>query len=105
MKSQDAVTNKILQIIVDKLVVDPNLLSYKTSFSDNLGADSLDVVELIMTVEKEFKLKINEDAIEKLTTVGALIDYVESKVSPNKQQQHSEPFKVMLQPESILTNN
>jgi acyl carrier protein len=105
MKSQDAVTNKILQIIVDKLAVDQNLLSYKASFSDNLGADSLDVFELIMTVEKEFKLKINEDDIEKLTTVGALIDYVESKVSPNKQQQHLEPFKVIHQQASILTNN
>ena len=89
MKPMSATVPKITQIIVDKLGVEPNQLSNKTCFSDDLGADSLDVFELIQTVEKEFKLKVGEDDIEKLTTVGALIDYVESKVSPNKQQPHS----------------
>jgi acyl carrier protein len=89
MKAMETTVPKLIQIIVDKLGVDQNLLSYKTSFSDNLGADSLDVYELILSVEKEFKLKINEDDIEKLTTVGALMDYVESKVAPNKQQLHT----------------
>ncbi len=89
MKPMNATVPKLIQIIVDKLGVEPNQLSNKTCFSDDLGADSLDVYELILSVEKEFKLKVGEDDIEKLTTVGALIDYVESRISPNKQQPHT----------------
>jgi len=94
---------KIVQITVDKLGVDQNKLTYKTSFADDLGADSLDVFELIMTIEKEFKLKINEDEVDKITTLGALINCVDDKVSPQKYQ--LEPFKAIHLKESIVTKN
>jgi acyl carrier protein len=94
---------KIVQITVDKLGVNENQLTYKTSFSDDINADSLDVFELIMTVEKEFKLKINEDDVDKITTLGALIDYIDGKVTPQKYQ--IEPFKAIHTKESIITKN
>ena len=103
MNHTNSTVLKIIQITVDKLGADQNKLTHKTSFSNDLGADSLDVFELIMTVEKEFKLKINEDDVEKLTTLGALIDYIDNKVTPQKYQ--IEPFKAIHMKESIITKN
>jgi acyl carrier protein len=91
MKAKETTVLNIVQVIVDKLGIDQNLLSYKASFADDLGADSLDVYELLMTIEKEFKIKIDDDDAEKLTTVGALIDYIEDKVVHPKEH-HAEIF-------------
>ena len=88
MKTANATMKKVVQITADKLGVDQNLLSYQTSFSDDLGADSLDVYELIAAIEKEFKINISDDVVEKLTTVGKLIDYINSK-KINKIQFHN----------------
>jgi acyl carrier protein len=93
MKPTNLTMLKIMQITADKLGIDQSQLTYKTSFSDDLGADSLDIYELIMTIEKEFKLKIDEEHVEKLTTIGALIDYIDSRLAPQKHQM--EPFKVV----------
>jgi acyl carrier protein len=81
MKTTETTVLKVVQIMVDKLGVDPSLLEYKASFSDDLGADSLDVYELLMAFEKEFKFTINEDEIEKLTTVGSVIEFIDTKLS------------------------
>ena len=83
---------KVVQIITDKLALDQNRLSYKASFSDDLGVDSLDVYELLATIEKEFKINIDNEDAEKLTTVGALIDYIDDKVTHHAKQHQVDFF-------------
>ncbi len=66
----------ITQHIVDKLGVETCQVTEQASFTDDLGADSLDVFELLAAIEKEFALKIPDEVAEKITTVGMLINYV-----------------------------
>ena len=68
---------KVKAIIVDKLGVDENEVTPTASFTNDLGADSLDTVELIMEFEKEFGLTIPDEAAEKISTVGDAIAYIE----------------------------
>ncbi len=76
------VSSKVMEIIVDKLGVDASEVTATANFANDLGADSLDTVELIMEFEKEFQIQIpDEDAGEKITTVGDAISYIESKLS------------------------
>jgi acyl carrier protein len=70
---------RIRAIIVEKLGVDENDITREASFTNDLGADSLDTVELIMEFEKEFDLTIPDEDAEKIGTVGEAVDYVESK--------------------------
>lgn len=70
----------ITQHIVDKLGVEVLLVTEQASFTDDLGADSLDVFELIATIEKEFALKIPDEDAEKINTVGMLVNYVSKRV-------------------------
>ena len=72
------VTTKVKAIIVDKLGVDESEVTIAANFTDDLGADSLDTVELIMEFEKEFDIQIPDDQAESIGTVGAAIDYIES---------------------------
>ena len=75
------VAEKVKSIIVDKLGVDASEVKESASFTNDLGADSLDTVELIMEFEKEFGINIpDEDAGEKIVTVGDAIKYIESKL-------------------------
>jgi acyl carrier protein len=74
------ISSKIKAIIVDKLVVDESEVSNESNFMSDLGADSLDTVELIMEFEKEFDLQIPDDDAEKITTVGEAISYIENQV-------------------------
>jgi len=71
------VAAKVKAIIVDKLGVDENEVTPEASFTNDLGADSLDTVELIMEFEKEFDLAIPDDQAEKISTVGESIAYIE----------------------------
>jgi acyl carrier protein len=73
-KSQIAA--RIRTIFHEKLGVEESALVGKASFSNDLGLDSLDVLETFMALEKEFGLKINDEDAEKLTTVGAVTDYI-----------------------------
>ncbi len=68
---------KVTAIIVDKLGVDESEVTPEASFTNDLGADSLDTVELIMEFEKEFDLAIPDDQAEKIGTVGEAIKYIE----------------------------
>ena len=72
---------KVKAIIVDKLGVDESEVTNEASFTNDLGADSLDTVELIMEFEKEFDLAIPDDQAEKIATVGEAIQHIEAAVS------------------------
>ena len=72
------ITNKVIAIIVDKLGVDKEEVTPEKSFTNDLGADSLDTVELIMELEKEFDVQIPDDQAEKIATVGDAIAYIEN---------------------------
>ncbi len=71
------VSAKVTKIIVDKLGVGENEVNAEAKFTDDLGADSLDTVELIMEFEKEFDISIPDEDAEKIATVGDAISYVE----------------------------
>jgi len=71
------VESKVKAIIVDKLGVDENEVSNEASFTNDLGADSLDTVELIMEFEKEFDIQIPDDQAENIATVGQAVSYIE----------------------------
>ncbi len=72
------ISAKVTSIIVDKLGVDAGEVVPTASFTNDLGADSLDTVELIMEFEKEFNISIPDEAAEKIATVGDAITYIES---------------------------
>jgi acyl carrier protein len=73
------VPEKVKQIIVEQLGVDENQVDPNASFVDDLGADSLDIVELVMAFEEAFDIDIPDEDAEKITTVKQAIDYIESK--------------------------
>ena len=72
------VSSRVKAIIVDKLSVEESEVTNDASFTNDLGADSLDTVELIMEFEKEFDLQIADDQAEKISTVGDAIAYIEA---------------------------
>jgi acyl carrier protein len=74
------IANKVKAIIVDKLGVDEKEVTSEASFTNDLGADSLDTVELIMEFEKEFNIAIPDDQAENIGTVGQAIAYIEANV-------------------------
>ncbi|HMM11508.1 MAG TPA: acyl carrier protein [Bacteroidales bacterium] len=74
------VREKVVAIIVDKLGVEPSEITNEASFTADLGADSLDTVELIMEFEKEFNIAIPDDQAEKIGTVGDAIRFIEEKL-------------------------
>ena len=71
--------SKVIAIIVDKLGVDEAEVTLEASFTNDLGADSLDTVELIMEFEKEFNMAIPDDQAEKISTVGDAVTYIEAQ--------------------------
>jgi acyl carrier protein len=72
-----SVEQKVKDIIVEQLGVDPEQVTPEASFVDDLGADSLDTVELVMALEEEFNLEIPDEEAEKIATVGDAITYIE----------------------------
>ena len=74
------IAEKVKKIIVDKLGVDESEVTEEASFTNDLGADSLDTVELIMEFEKEFNISIPDDQAENIATVGQAISYLEENV-------------------------
>ncbi len=75
------ISEKISELIADKLGVEQSKINNDAKFVEDLGADSLDTVELIMQLEDEFSLEIPDEEAEKLTTVGLVIDYIKSHSS------------------------
>jgi acyl carrier protein len=76
-----AIEDKVKEIIVDQLGVEAEQVKPEASFIDDLGADSLDTVELVMAFEEEFDLEIPDEDAEKIKTVGDAINYIKSKAS------------------------
>ena len=73
------VDNKVKEIIMNKLGVDDGQVTPEASFTNDLGADSLDTVELVMEFEKAFNLQIPDEEAEKIATVGDAVRYIKSK--------------------------
>lgn len=76
LKFMSDIASRVKAIIVDKLGVDENEVTPEASFTNDLGADSLDTVELIMEFEKEFNIAIPDDQAEKIGTVGDAVSYI-----------------------------
>ena len=74
------IKSKVIAIIVDKLGVEESEVTHEASFTNDLGADSLDTVELIMEFEKEFNIAIPDDQAETIQTVGDAVTYIEKNV-------------------------
>ena len=75
-----ALEDRVRDLIVDQLGVSPDEVTKEASFIDDLGADSLDTVELIMAFEEEFGIEIPDEDAENMSTVGDAIDYLEKHV-------------------------
>lgn len=74
------VFDKVKKIIVDQLDVEEDKVTEAASITDDLGADSLDVLDLVMSFEEEFDIEIPDDQVEKIKTVGDIVKFIEEKV-------------------------
>jgi len=79
MSSED-IFDKVKEIIIERLGVAETAITTEASFIDDLGADSLDIVELIMALEEEFDLEIPDSDAEKVVTVGDVVEYIKENV-------------------------
>ncbi|MDB9446084.1 acyl carrier protein [Anabaena sp. CS-542/02] len=79
--SETDIFGKVKKIVVDQLSVEEDKIKPEASFADDLGADSLDTVELVMALEEEFDIEIPDEAAEKITTVQQAVDYINEKVA------------------------
>ncbi len=73
-----AVFEKLREILSDSLDLDPEQITLESSLTEDLGADSLDVVDLVMSIEDEFGVEFPDDAVEQVKTVGDVVDYIEA---------------------------
>ena len=78
--NSDEVFEKVKEIIVNQLGVADTAVTLEASFIDDLGADSLDIVELVMALEEEFDMEIPDEDAEKVVTVGDVVDYIKENV-------------------------
>ena len=79
--NQEEIFEKVKKIIVDQLGVADTSVTMEASFIDDLGADSLDIVELVMALEEEFNIEIPDSDAEKVVTVGDVVDYIKENVA------------------------
>lgn len=75
-----SVEQRVKEIIVEQLGVDPEQVTTEAAFVEDLGADSLDTVELVMALEEEFDLEIPDEDAEKIVTVGDAVEYIEKHI-------------------------
>ncbi len=79
--SEKSIEEKVKDIIVEQLGVNPEQVTQTASFIEDLGADSLDTVELVMAFEEEFSVKVPDEDAEKFQTVGGVVKYIEGKLA------------------------
>lgn len=79
--SQTEIFEKVKKIVADQLSVEADTITPQSNFANDLGADSLDTVELVMALEEEFDIEIPDEAAEKITTVQEAVDYINNKVA------------------------
>jgi acyl carrier protein len=79
--SQAEIFEKVKKIVAEQLSVDGDTVTPQSNFANDLGADSLDTVELVMALEEEFDIEIPDEAAEKITTVQEAVDYINNKVA------------------------
>lgn len=79
--SKEEIFDKVKKIVADQLSVEPSEVTPEASFANDLGADSLDTVELVMALEEEFDIEIPDEAAEGIATVQAAVDYIQDKVA------------------------
>jgi acyl carrier protein len=79
LMSQEEIYQKVQKIVSEQLGVDASEVKPEASFANDLGADSLDTVELVMALEEEFDIEIPDEAAESIATVQAAVDYINSK--------------------------
>ena len=79
--SSEEIFDKVKEIIIEQLGVAETAITMEASFIDDLGADSLDIVELIMALEEEFDMEIPDSDAEKVVTVGDVVDYIKDHVA------------------------
>ena len=75
-----SVAERVIEIVAEQLGVDKEKINNETSFVNDLGADSLDTVELVMELEEEFDINIPEDSQDKIKTVGAAVDFIQEEL-------------------------
>ncbi|AWU43544.1 acyl carrier protein [Blattabacterium sp. (Cryptocercus kyebangensis)] len=83
------IASRVKSLIVEKLSVEENDIFPKASFTNDLGADSLDIVELIMEFEKEFNISISDEKAEKITTVGEAIEAIQNILDDKKKEDNN----------------
>jgi acyl carrier protein len=76
-----SVEERVIEIVCENLGVNKEQVTRSTSFQEDMGADSLDIVELVMELEEEFEITIPDDQAEKIKTVGEAIDYIEREIA------------------------
>jgi acyl carrier protein len=79
--SQTEIFEKVKKIVADQLSVEADTITPQSNFSNDLGADSLDTVELVMALEEEFDIEIPDESAEKITTVQEAVDFINDKVA------------------------
>ena len=77
--TQEEIFEKVREIVIDRLGVTEDAVTNEASFVDDLGADSLDIVELVMAIEEEFEIEIPDEDAEKVVTVGDVVEYLKEK--------------------------
>ena len=75
------IASRVKAIIVDKLGVDENEVVNEASFTNDLGADSLDTIEIVMSIEEEFSIEIPDHEVEQMETVGSVLNYLTANLS------------------------
>ncbi|MBX9583067.1 MAG: acyl carrier protein [Gemmataceae bacterium] len=81
-----SVEQRVIEIVCEHLAVDKEKVTRSTAFIEDIGADSLDIVELVMELEEEFDIQIPDDQAEKIKTVGEAVDYIEKAIAEKGKQ-------------------